>query len=437
MKKILSIHSAFVALALLAGSTWASILSAESSHFETVDAYLEQGGILYGFMDVEGDITRLAKGANHVLAALREMNPGLAMVPETSVEALVRHTGLASVQAIGLSSTRWHRGFHNRTFILTDGAPTGLLALFGMNNAPFGVLNRAPAGADLVAEQTLDLDVLVATIRDLAEEVVGPDAGPMIDGLLETLVPETTITVRELIQALSGRSYFIAEVDASETMDVPELGRLPKVHFLLRFESGASIVSQLAELPRMQALPDVTLEADGDLVRLRGFIPANNLYDPVVLGNQSTGELFVVSSEAFYDRCMFEDEGKLADESQYARATEGLPESGYSMNYVSPGLGILLQLVIDRAVAQGATEAELSRPYLEWSLREFMADYPMASIATVESNGLFVASNWSVSHKRNLATAAYANPVTVGLMAAMAIPAFQKVRTTSQEKANP
>jgi type IV pilus assembly protein PilA len=58
-------------------------------------------------------------------------------------------------------------------------------------------------------------------------------------------------------------------------------------------------------------------------------------------------------------------------------------------------------------------------------------------LASVRSNlpdGILIDSYSNASLKRNLVLLTAYSPVTVGLMAAMAIPAFQKVRTASQEK---
>jgi competence protein ComGC len=46
-----------------------------------------------------------------------------------------------------------------------------------------------------------------------------------------------------------------------------------------------------------------------------------------------------------------------------------------------------------------------------------------------------VRSYWDRSLKQDIALLAVYNPITIGAMAAMAIPAFQKVRVASQEKA--
>jgi type IV pilus assembly protein PilA len=50
-------------------------------------------------------------------------------------------------------------------------------------------------------------------------------------------------------------------------------------------------------------------------------------------------------------------------------------------------------------------------------------------------DGILVRSYWNRSLKQEVAMTAVYNPVTVGVLAAMAIPAFQKVRTVSQDKA--
>jgi type IV pilus assembly protein PilA len=60
---------------------------------------------------------------------------------------------------------------------------------------------------------------------------------------------------------------------------------------------------------------------------------------------------------------------------------------------------------------------------------------PLLSVRTNLPDGILVRSNWNQSLKSDIAVFTIYNPVTVGLMAAMAIPAFQKVRQASEEKA--
>lgn len=406
--------------------------------FAAVDAYLEQGGLLYGFVDVEGDLERIAKGANEMLANLRPTMKELMMVPQLPLDSIVEQLGLASIRAIGMSSTKREQGFQNRTFLLTEGTPKGLLAIYGDENSPFLVPDLAPQAADIAVEQHLNTAALLETTRDLAKLVMGATGASMIENYLSMPLPETDVKVSDLIAAIDGRMYLIADIDESATMEVPEYGTMPRIEFIVRLESAAPLANKLGKLPALAAMPDFKMEVDGGLTVLSGFVPKNPFYAPLILGNETSGDLFFCSSRAFYDRILQGSGGKLKDSTAFADATEDLPESGYAFAYISPEVGSLVKGWVDRSMEEatqvGGQEAAALRPYMNWSMQPIVAEFPMAYAGSVEANGLYSVANWNVSHKRNLATMAYANPVTIGLVAAMAIPAFQKVRTTSQEK---
>lgn len=60
---------------------------------------------------------------------------------------------------------------------------------------------------------------------------------------------------------------------------------------------------------------------------------------------------------------------------------------------------------------------------------------PVVSVSANLPDGILVRSHSYRSLKQELAMVSIYNPITVGLLAAMAIPAFEKVRSSSQEKA--
>ena len=62
-------------------------------------------------------------------------------------------------------------------------------------------------------------------------------------------------------------------------------------------------------------------------------------------------------------------------------------------------------------------------------------DQPLVSVRTNLPDGILIRSHLNRSLKQDVAMVAVYNPVTIGMLAAMAIPAFQKVRQASQEKA--
>jgi hypothetical protein len=63
-----------------------------------------------------------------------------------------------------------------------------------------------------------------------------------------------------------------------------------------------------------------------------------------------------------------------------------------------------------------------------------VSDRPMVAVRQNLPDGIVWRSHWPTSLKSDVLQVGGANPVTLGLMAAMAIPAFNKVRDTSQEK---
>ncbi|HKK17193.1 MAG TPA: hypothetical protein VJ952_00815, partial [Opitutales bacterium] len=169
------------------------------NNFAVVDSYLEQGGVLYGFVDVEGDLERIAKGANEMLAKLRPNMKELMMVPQLPLESIVEQLGLSSIRAIGMSSTERAQGFQNRTFLLTEGTPKGLLGIYGDKNRPFLVPGLAPQTVDLAVEQTLDTAALLDMTRDLAVQLMGATGASMFENYLMMPIPETDLKVSDLI----------------------------------------------------------------------------------------------------------------------------------------------------------------------------------------------------------------------------------------------
>ena len=72
----------------------------------------------------------------------------------------------------------------------------------------------------------------------------------------------------------------------------------------------------------------------------------------------------------------------------------------------------------------------------KWVLRQIpQPDRPLVTVRRNLPDGILVESYMHRSMKRDLAGLAVYNPVTIGVLAAMAIPAFNKVRETSQQKA--
>lgn len=406
-----------------------------TSTFEEVDGYLEKGGIIYAILDVEGDIANLSFKAEEMLQAMSQMNPQIAMVASVPVSTLMEQTGLTAIRAVGISSTRRDPGFENRTIILTENGLPGLLGFYGRKNQPFDMPGTAPAGTDVLVESSTHPAVLTNALREMATIVMGEQGSQMIDLYLGRPLGTTKFTAGELLEALQGNYALVLDVSESETMEIQKLGQLPKVDFVLQLESAGVLTSKLAEFLQQVAPSRFKAQVNGDILTMSGFLPEAVGLDLILQGNQATGELILTSSLAYLDACRNGTGTSLAESAVFQEVTSGLAQEGISLTYATSDINRLIDAYVDLILKTEPQNAEAMRPYMEWMMSNFHMDFPVASVTSVEDNGLFTQSHWNASHKRNLAALAYANPVTIGLMAAMAIPAFQKVRETSQQKA--
>ena len=88
--------------------------AAEAARFETVSRQLDPGGVLYGYVSVDGDLTAIGGYVNSFKDELRKVERG---VPPVNVPALLKITGLDAVSAVGFSSKSIGDGFRNKSFV--------------------------------------------------------------------------------------------------------------------------------------------------------------------------------------------------------------------------------------------------------------------------------------------------------------------------------
>ena len=60
-----------------------------SAHFDAVNKHLELGGVLYGYMDIDGDVAKLGSVLSDAVGKAAEINPMLAMARSSLASALV------------------------------------------------------------------------------------------------------------------------------------------------------------------------------------------------------------------------------------------------------------------------------------------------------------------------------------------------------------
>lgn len=397
-----------------------------SRHFAAVSRHLELGGVLYGYVDVDGDIERLAGVLRGVADSVAADQPQAAVLKQ-DFAAIFTDLGLADVKAVGLSSVPDPTGgFRNRCFFYTPNGRRGLLAGLGGPAAPFQNLQLAPADADLFCENELDLPAIYAALRAIVSRVGGEATANVLESTIKSAGNETGLSALDLVQRWKGRTTCVLRFEKAGAiaLPTPEPLQLPAFSLLLRFDGIAPALKAL--LDRLPAF-DRAEQNGVAFYALKPRLPLENWSPLVAIEGDA---LYLASSRAFYDDCRGSG-ARLAAHPAFAAALAKLGPDGNGLSYLSPQFFTRLRQLPD--LNRGGNP-ELARA-LALATRNLPSPaQPLVSVRTNLPDGVLFRSAWHSSLKEDLAMVAVYNPVTVGALAAMAVPAFQKVRATSAER---
>jgi hypothetical protein len=399
-----------------------------SRNFAAVNKHLELGGTLYGYVDIDGDLLKVTAQLQGFMTDVAKTQPAASMVAQQDLGAIVTTLGLTDVKALGVSSVPDGSGFfRNRFFIYTGGERHGLLASLGGKPAPFKHLGLAPADAVFFGESELDLATGYRTIKEVITKVVGEPASNQLETMLKKASEAATISYLDLIYGLKGRSAVVLRVDEEKTLRTPGPRPfvLPAFSFLACVEGVGQVVESSLAKTRELRRSDVGTQ---HIYELAQKFPIEGIQPAIVVDGSM---LYVTSSLAFLKECREQKSG-LAQSAEFQKALAQLGTEGNGLTYISP-----------RLFAR-ARDIQRLNPELPEQVKSTMnlvlaqmpqPDRPLVAVRTNVEDGILVRSYLHRSMKQDLVAISLYNPVTVGMMAAMAIPAFQKVRTASQDKA--
>lgn len=400
-----------------------------SPSFLAVTRQLELGGPLYAYVDVDGDVAKFATGISALIGQVSAARPELAPYAGQDFAAIAHTLGLTDVKAIGLSSvSAGPDAYRNRVFFYTGGERHGLLAGLGGAPGAFRHLNLAPADTAFFGEADLDLAIVYRTIKDVVAGVAGEPAGNQLEAAIRKGGEAAALSLLDLIYGFKGHSAVILRVDPEKTMRLPAPPAgltLPATSFLLCVEGIAPVIENaLAKSPIIRRSDSASLH----IYELTARLPLEGL-QPVLVADGST--LYVASTRAFFDECRGDKAG-LAQDPQFQQALARVGSEGNGVSYVSPQFFTQLRRI---ETLNPRLPAE-TRSAMSFILSQLPSTtQPLISVRTNLPDGILIRSHLNRSLKQDAMMFSIYNPVTIGLFAAMAIPAFQKVRTASQEKA--
>lgn len=404
--------------------------SERSRHFAAVSQQLELGGTLYGYMDVDGDVLKIGGLLNEVLGKMAETQPAQAPFLKQDYAALFSGLGLADIKAVGFSSVPDGTGFfRNRSYFHIPGQRHGLLAGFGGAPAPFARLGLAPADADFYSEAEIDLPVVYATVRELLAKVSGEKAVEGVEAKLKRTGENAAFSLYSFIQGLKGRTALVLRLDPEKELRLPgtkgQMLVVPALSLLICLDGVAPTVEEaLVKSAQFTA----TVDGAVHLYELKQPLPLPGIKPVLAVDGTS---LYFATSMEFMRECRGVGPAGLAQRAEFKEALAHVGSEGNALSYVSPRFFEQVK----RIEALNPKLPPESKRVLEFVLHMLpKTERPLVTVRRNLPDGILVNSYWNRSLKQDVAALAIYNPMTVGMMAAMAIPAFQKVRTASQEK---
>lgn len=390
-----------------------------SASFEEASAYIDIDGSMVGYMDFEGDGQEIGTALNAIYEQLLASKLGMLPIP-VDFTLLIENLGFGSLKAVGMSSKDAGEELHlNRWVSLMDGAPTGLFAIYDLEPLSFDAAKMAPADATAAMTLAINLGALRETSTLVLQQIMGPMGEGIIQQQLAQLIPETDITYNEAIDILSGKwDGFLYQ---SYREDFQQ-----DFKFWLSIEGAGSLLPRLHMMGESMGVTfikdDQGLKAD--FSSLMGEDAIIGLY----VEAPKEGDSLIIYTHQ--DWTPESGGARLADSDEFKNLASRLPAEGIAFSY-SKGADLEPMFATIAAFPGAAQYTELAKSAIDFLVGDFLK--PNLAISYMDGDHMVSEQYASYSTKQIL----MAIPAIAGggIGAAIAIPAFQKIRETSQQKA--
>ncbi|MGB0744176.1 MAG: hypothetical protein ACPGSB_06590 [Opitutales bacterium] len=409
-------------IATISACLLAGCIISKGATFQDAAKHLDTDGALLGYINFEGDGAEIGTQLNAIYTDALATIPDMMPIP-IDFPTLFDTLGFGTIEAMGISSKEVESGVYaNRSVMLINGDLTGLFALYGNRSSPttsFKAAEMAPADASGAISGQIHLTAIRDTARALMTQVMGPMGQGMVEQQLQFMVPGTDITVGEIVVALSGNWDFFWLESYDDSF-------MPNYKLWLEKDGAAALIERLKPLAEDESLGIKIQETDKGLLAnmsAAGFPEGMGLF---IETDRSKNTVRIYTHT---DWGPDSDGPRLNTTEKYKSLAGRLPKRALLYSY-SAGYDISALLAGLKAAPETAAYASLAEKAAALIIGDFLE--PAISATYFDENALKMENYASYSTKQ--AVMIFPAAVGGGLAAAMAIPAFQKVRETSQEK---
>jgi len=378
--------------------------SGGSAHFDTVASHLHLGGEVFAYIDVDGDVEKVAGMIRGMLDKVPdgELPPH---IENLDLAKVLSEIGIDGIEAVGASSYKDGELYHNRAFLYVPEGRKGLLKVFGGDAAPFVSASLAPEDSDLVIEQTLNIRAAYDVVSAMVMRFGGEDASREFQ---EEMGNETDLglAMAEIFGKLDTRLTMVARVHPDKPLEIPDAPiEVPSFDFMIALDDTGWLYEKItgkmkSEMPPEQ-VEQMFVKGEGfEKIALPPMPPEMPMMEPLIQHDVKGKRVLIASSQAFLDECLA-GKTKLSDSSDFKLAMTGLPAEGNGLSYASSDL-----MKAIRKLHGDTVKATEGQPGAKETLILAMAsallpkgDNGQAKVSVNQKDGIFVSSNSSASMK--------------------------------------
>jgi len=380
-----------------------------STHFDAVAPHLHLGGSLFGYMDVDGDVEKIAGMIRQFLDKVPagELPPNIATL---DLGMVLSDLGIDGIEAMGMSSYKNGDLYHNRAFLYVPEGRKGLLKLSGGEPGAFVATELAPEDADLVIEQTFNVRAAYEVAGKMIKHFGGAEALVEFKREMSEVNPQLGLTMADLLGKLDTRLTVVGRVHPDKPLDIPEAPMaIPSFDLLVAFDDLDWLYEKITGNMKEQMPPDqvaqMFIKGDGfERIAMPPMpSPEMVLMQPVIHRDIASKRVYLATTQAYLDECL-SGKSKLADSADFKAATAGLPGEGNGLSYVSSDLSKTI-----RGMLKGASDATNgpmgAQETAIMSLVMMLLppdDYGQAKVTVNRPDGIFVTSNSTASMKEGV-----------------------------------
>lgn len=419
--------------------------SVEKTSFNEVTSQLDPGGNFYLYLSTAQWLDGLSDKMSawqQKFASMPDLKPeDLDNINEAFelVTNLVKDSGIEDVSGIGFSSVEIEDGMYRNKALLHhyDGKGTGFMwQLFGKQPHPLTGLDFLPDDTAMAIYSDADLPLLWSVVqRDVNASNI-PKAQEWLQELPGQFEKATDIKWDQFLNSLGGEFGLVLTLDVSNkvTVPVPSAGALqipaPALMLVLRVNDD-TIFNRIDEALTNNPQVESVNKPDFKMRTMPVPLPLPIQLRPSAASGG--GYLFIASSDTMILDALAVKGGQkpgLKSTDEFKHLSQNIPDQGNQFVFVSRRFAETMY-EIQKQIAASSTDTQSGQAQWMQSLFQNRPGFAY-SVGQNTPEGYLAIGNGSQSYAAAALLPAIAVP---GLLAAIAIPNFEKARATSQQNA--